>query len=90
MKNLTEIVAEIKEKTQPVASRRYSVEVKFRPDLSRSYAEAAAMVGMARKKENSTACDRDSPVASPPTMAAADLETPGSTEMAWKTPMPAS
>ena len=47
---------------------------------------APAMVGTARKKENSAARLRVSPCCMPPTIVAMERETPGMTEMHWKRP----
>ena len=44
---------------------------------SRSCANAAAIVGIARKNENSAAAGRSRPMAMPPTIVAPERETPG-------------
>ena len=53
---------------------------------SRSWAKAAAIVGMARKNENSAAAGRSSPASIPATIVAPDRETPGMSASAC--PMP--
>ncbi len=47
---------------------------------------AAVIVGIARKNENSAAAVRLSPAAMPPTMVAPDLDTPGTSANIWQTP----
>src|SRR6185436_16416828 len=54
----------------------------------RSCTKAAAMVGMARKNENSAAVVRSSPMTRPPTIVPPDRDTPGTSASAWQKPMP--
>jgi len=81
MNVFTASVAERKENKLPVNMIMYSCPEKFSPDFSKSYPVAANMVGMARKKENSTAWDRERPETRPPIIEAAERETPGITEI---------
>ena len=53
-----------------------------------SCANAAAIVGIARKNENSAAAGRSSPISMPPTIVAPDRDTPGISASVWQTPMP--
>ena len=55
---------------------------------SRSCANAAAIVGIARKNENSAAAGRSSPISMPPTIVAPDRETPGTSASIWQSPTP--
>lgn len=61
----------------PMIRRRSSFGGKVNPVLMRSRTLAEKMVGIARRKENSTACDLLRPIRSPPTIVAADLDVPG-------------
>ena len=54
--------------------------------LSKSYPEAASMVGIASKKEYSAATPRESPSTLPPMIVAAEREVPGIIARAWKRP----
>jgi len=49
----------------------------FKKTFKSLYPDAAAIVGTARKKENSAAVLRESPKVIPPIMVAAERETPG-------------
>ena len=67
----------MKEKLKPTARIFICPVEKWLAFFMRSSAVAASMVGIERRKENSTIVLRFSPIANPPTMVAADLETPG-------------
>ena len=54
---------------------------------SRSSSVAPAIVGTARKNENSAARLRVNPFAIPPTIVAIDRLVPGITDRHWKRPM---
>src|SRR4030095_8347017 len=51
-------------------------------------ANAAIIVGIARKNENSAAAARSSPISMPPTMVAPDRETPGTIASTWHAQIP--
>ena len=72
---------------KPMNRVNHSWLVKLKPDLRRSKPVAAAMVGIARRKENSTACERLRLTKRPPKMVAAALETPGMMDNDWARPM---
>ena len=87
-KNFTARIATIKEAIKPTASKINSEEVyelKLLFEISRT--DAAIIVGTASKKENSTAAFLLVPRNSAPIIVAADLETPGITEIDWKRPI---
>lgn len=71
------INAVIHETIKPVANIPISYAVNEWALWMRSKPVAAAIVGTASKKENSTAFFRDRPIVMPPTIEAADRETPG-------------
>src|SRR5450755_1554695 len=57
-------------------------------DFSRSYPVAATMVGIERKKENSSAEARDMPASWPAAMVDMDRDVPGKTaERIWQAPI---
>ena len=76
-KNLILNQATMKEVIQPIIRKISSLVVKANPVLSKSKDEAANIVGIANKKENSTIAEREIPKDNPPIIVAADLETPG-------------
>lgn len=86
VKNLMAKVAVIKEIIKPDKRKIISLGENERFDLRRSKPVAAAMVGKASKKENSTASVLESPMINPPTMVAADRETPGMMARDWNRP----
>ncbi len=55
--------------------------------FKRSKAKAPAMVGMARKKENSAAERLSAPSSSEPTMVAPERDVPGISARHWNRPM---
>jgi hypothetical protein len=78
----------INDPINPTVRRENSVEEKERTLLLiRSSPVAAAIVGIAKRNENSTAFCRDSPVSCPPTIVAAERDTPGMTDRDWMTPI---
>jgi len=79
--------AERNEKREPIRRRVYWWAVKENPVFRRSNPLAAIIVGMARRKESSTASTRVSPENRPPTIEAAERETPGIRDKDWKIPM---
>ena len=81
------IKAVINDETKPTPRRVKSCGVKETPDFSKSYPVATAMVGIAKRKENSTASALLNPTDKPPIMDAAARETPGMNENDWKIPM---
>ena len=86
-KNLTARIATIKAPINPTAKTEYSEDVKEKLLLTMSRADAANIVGMANKKENSTAAFLFVPRRRAGMIVAADLETPGITDTDWKTPI---
>lgn len=80
VKDLTAKIEAIKEKREPMPRRMNSCAENEKPVFRRSYPLAAAIVGMANKKENSTASTRFRPENRPPTIEAAERETPGTME----------
>ncbi len=69
--------AVIKEPASPIANKVYSCVEKEKLFLIKSKPVAAAMVGIANRKENSTAVVLFKPKNIPPTIVAAALDTPG-------------
>ncbi len=67
----------MKETIKPKAKTPNWLEEKLCELLRKSYPVAAAIVGIASKKENSTMASRLMPIASPATMVAPLRETPG-------------
>lgn len=65
------------EKMEPIPRRTYSLEENEKPFFNKSYPVATIMVGIANKKENSTASVLERPEIKPPTIEAAERETPG-------------
>ncbi len=57
-------------------------------DCPSSHTNAPAMVGMARKNENSAAERLDAPISIAPTIVAPERDTPGIMARHWITPMP--
>src|SRR3989344_2859850 len=66
-----------KEVINPIASKWNSLKEKLPALLNKSYPVAAAMVGIANKKENSTMASRLIPISNPPTIVAPERDTPG-------------
>ena len=77
MKPAITIHATRNETKKPVPVRNNSLELRCNPDFKIEYPVAATIVGIARKKENSTATIRDEPSIIAPIIVAADLEVPG-------------
>src|SRR6266496_5926128 len=89
----------MKETTNPIASSAQpcappgaapmaSPVAPWRRDLSRSYPVAATIVGIDRKKENSSAAERDIPPSCPAAMVDIEREVPGKTaERIWQAPI---
>lgn len=77
MKLLMAIKAVTKAVMKPVESSDISDGEKLKFVLNRSSPVAAIMVGIAKRKENSTADWRLRPASCPAIMLAADLDTPG-------------
>jgi len=74
---LTATIDDRKEKMEPIPRRTYSSDENEKPFFSKSYPVATIIVGMASRKENSTASVRERPENKPPTIEAAERETPG-------------
>lgn len=72
-----ENMATKKELKKPKKRNNIWLWLKFISVFNRSKPVAAAIVGMANKKENSTIARRLIPKNKPPKIVAADLETPG-------------
>ena len=72
---------------KPTARTCHSVPVNDAPCLSREYPDAATMVGIARKNENSTAVARDAPNSMAPIIVAAERDVPGIIARHWIKPM---
>lgn len=72
---------------KPNAIRPHSCAVNENSLFIRSKPVAAAMVGTASRKENTTADLRSSPAVTAPIIVAAARDTPGMTETAWKSPI---
>src|SRR5581483_1171063 len=98
MKKATERYATMKDTAKPMASTTHcsgviwDKPIGFSPlpasDFSSVYPVAASMVGMDRKKENSSAAARDMPANCPAAMVDIDRETPGKTaERIWQAPI---
>ena len=66
-----------KENIKPIIKNKYSSLLKLSPELIISNPEAANIVGIASKKENSTIDFLLMPKDRPPKIVAADLDTPG-------------
>ena len=86
MKNLIAAIATKKATILPISNvTRLSVSIEALcgsiTNFNNLYPEAAAIVGTARKNENSAAFFRVSFVAIPPTIVAIDRETPGTMAM---------
>src|SRR5437867_1346730 len=80
-------MATIKETKNPSAKKaNWSAEKEF-AFFNKSNAVAAAIVGTAKRKENSTIAFRFNPKKSPPQRVAAERETPGMTASDWITPI---
>ena len=71
------ISAEKNDVTNPTAKSGMSDSESVCRLESKSYPVAANMVGIARKKENSTATSLSNPMISPPMIVAPERETPG-------------
>lgn len=67
----------INEPINPVAISNHSLDVNAKFDFSKSYPEAANIVGIARRNENSTAVSLLAPKNIAPKIVEADLDTPG-------------
>src|SRR4030088_2285715 len=88
----------MKETMKPMASMTHSWEVSSatpmgfsslpRSDFKSVYSVATVMVGMERKKENSSAAARDIPTSCPAAIVDIDREVPGNTaERIWQAPI---
>ena len=75
-RNFTANIATINEPAKPTKIIEYSFWEKAKPLFKRSSPVAAAIVGTASRKENSTAVFLLAPTKRPPIIVAADLETP--------------
>lgn len=71
----------------PINNKRMDEGYSKASDFIRSSPVAAIIVGIARKKENSTAASLDNPEHMAPKMDAADLEIPGIIEKDCAIPM---
>ena len=74
--------------TNPIAISSARSEVSELRTSSASCANAAVIVGIARKNENSAAAGRSSPISMPPTIVAPLRETPGMSASIWQRPTP--
>ena len=72
-----EMRATTKETIKPIIKTNKLFASSNFPYLSKLQVEAATIVGIARKKENSVATNRVAPKAIAPIIVAADLEVPG-------------
>ena len=94
MKALITASATMNDTTKPMAIR--SQPTAILPDISASRLSmtssvvAPSMVGTARKKLNSAAVRRSTPIARAPMIVAPDRLTPGIIETHWTTPMPSA
>lgn len=79
--------ATMKDVIKPMVSSINSLPVKVPAVFIRSRPVAASIVGMARRKENSTMVARLMPSDNPPIMVAAERETPGIMESDWYKPI---
>lgn len=86
-RNLTASIATIKEPINPTASIPHSDELKLNWVLTKSNPVAAAIVGIARRKENSTAVFLLVLRSIAPIIVAAARETPGTIEIDWNKPI---
>ncbi len=77
MKTAMTLQATRKETIKPTASASHPALDTVAPCLSKEYAEAAIMVGMARKNENSAATGREAPSNMAPIIVAAERDVPG-------------
>src|SRR5882672_1071068 len=99
MNQATTASATMNETTKPISNTVHSWPLMgMRPSasapclgwkvLSRSYPVAAIMVGMERKKENSSAAVRDMPATCPAAMVDMERDVPGNTaEATWQIPI---
>ena len=78
MKNLITASATIKETIKPTAKTEIWPALKSARYFSRLQTEAAIIVGIARKKENSVATTREAPKIMAPTIVARTWKFPGS------------
>jgi hypothetical protein len=86
-RNFTLSRAKIKEKIKP-ADRKFICDTEnVLIFFARSSTVAASMVGMARRKENSTIVFLFNPSIRPPIIVAAERDTPGTMAIDWKRPM---
>src|SRR6185503_16362574 len=76
--------------TKPMAISAARAGASELPTSSRSWPKAAAIVGMARKNENSAAAGRSSPISMPPTIVAPLRDTPGTSASTWQRPTPSA
>ena len=65
------------ETRKPVPTTSHWSNDRCSPPFKSEYADAAIIVGIARKNENSAATERDAPNSMAPMMVAADREVPG-------------
>src|ERR1700731_3497176 len=98
MNHATDAYATRYETTKPMASTIHpcasicETPIGFSPlpssDLNSVYPVAATMVGIDKKKENSSAEARDIPTSCPPAMVDMDRDVPGNTpEKIWQNPI---
>ena len=73
--------------TQPIASVISSTLVKLKPNLTILISDSPIITGTARKKVNSAAATRDTPMVSAPIIVEPEREVPGMMESTWKSPM---
>ena len=86
-KNLMAMMAATNAVTKPTIKKLSWLEEKRWMFLNKSKPVAAAMVGMAKRKENSTMAAREIPKIRPPTIVAALREMPGIMATDWNRPM---
>ena len=79
--------ATIKETAKPVARTPAWWASILYPCFMRVYADAAHIVGTARKKENSAATSRDVPRRMAPIIVAAERDVPGTIARHWINPI---
>lgn len=87
MKNFITKKATIKETIKPTDNRKYWSRLNDPRYFIRLYNEAANMVGIAKKKENSVATVLEAPKSTPPIIVAPDLEVPGMNDKHCISPM---
>ena len=83
IRKLMDTIETAKETTIPTASKRSSKGVAVKPsrmNFSTLTPDAPAIIGIAIKKENSDAAERDTPVSIPPRMVEPERDVPGISE----------